>query len=191
MSFRARIRCSATTHSTLIAMLMLCVIQLSVIDDARAHDPSQHGFAMVVFERPFPAPEFSIQDLDGKLRTLSSYSGQYVLLNFWATWCPPCLAEMPSMERLHQRFSDRQFTVVAASSDETGAAAVRPFIEKLGVTFAVLLDVKKEMAGVYGARDLPLSFLINPQGQVIAAAKGARDWASKQAIEVIGELIAK
>jgi peroxiredoxin len=98
---------------------------------------------------------------------------------------------MPSMEKLHHEFSDRRFTVVGASSDEAGASAVQPFIDKLGVTFPILLDTNKKMARLYGAQDLPLSFLINPQGQVVAATKGARDWGSTQAIEVMGELIAK
>jgi peroxiredoxin len=175
----------------LAAMLVFGVVQFAVSNDASAHDPSLHGFAMVTFERPFPAPDFAVSDLGGERRTLASYRGQYVLLNFWATWCPPCLAEMPSMEQLQQKLSERRFTVVAASSDEAGASAVRPFIDKLGVTFPILLDTDKKMARVYGAQDLPLSFLINPQGQVIAAAKGTRDWASAQAIEVVGELISQ
>ena len=173
------------------AVLVFGVVQFAVLNDASAHDPSQHGFAIVTFERPFPAPDFALPDLGGKTRNLVSWRGHWVLLNFWATWCPPCLAEMPSMEKLHQNFSDRRFTVVGASSDEAGASAVQPFIDKLGVTFPILLDTDKKMARLYGAQDLPLSFLINPQGQVVAAAKGARDWGSAQAIEVMGELIAK
>ena len=94
------------------------------------------------------------------------------------------------METLHHRYAAQNFIVVASSSDEGGANEVKPFLDKLGVTFPVLLDVDKKMAGAYGAKDLPLSFLINPQGNVIAATKGGRDWASKEAIEVIGELIA-
>jgi len=172
-------------------VFVFCVLQLALSNAASAHDPSQHGFALVTFERAFPAPDFELPDLKGKVRTLASYHGQYVLLNFWATWCPPCLAEMPSMEKLHRKFSKRQFTVVAASSDKEGASAVQPYIDKLGVTFPVLLDVNQKMARVYGAKDLPLTFLINPRGQVIAAAKGSRDWGSAQAIEVVGELIAK
>jgi cytochrome c biogenesis protein CcmG/thiol:disulfide interchange protein DsbE len=146
---------------------------------------------MVTFERPFPTPDFSLPNLDGNIRSLASFRGQYVLFNFWATWCPLCLEEMPSMEKLHTTFAKQQFTVVAASPDKNGASAVQPFIDKLGVTFPILPDTKKEVASVYGAQDLPLSFLINPQGQVIAAAKGARDRASTQAIEVVSELIAK
>ena len=95
------------------------------------------------------------------------------------------------MEKLHNGFLTQGFTIVAVSSDSEGAAVVQPFISKLGVTFPILLDTKKEVANIYGAQDLPLSFLLDPQGQVIAASKGARDWASTQAIEVVGEFIAK
>ena len=197
MPLRSRTRGSTTRRVAprgldfMAAVLVFGVVQFAVFSDASAHDPSQHGFALVTFERPFPAPDFALPDLEGKTRNLASYRGHWVLLNFWATWCPPCLAEMPSMEKLHHEFSDRRFIVVGASSDEAGASAVQPFIDKLGVTFPILLDTDKKMALVYGAQDLPLSFLINPQGQVVAAAKGARDWGSTQAIEVMGELIAK
>ena len=188
-STRALIRCAGVRVGA--ALLAFCAAVFAPLHNVSAHDPSQHGFALVMFDPPFPAPGFSLPDLNGKPRTLESYRGQYVLLNFWATWCPPCLEEMPSMEKLQQKFSAHPFTIVAASSDEAGATAVQPFVDKLGVTFPILLDTNKEVAKVYGAQDLPLSFLIDPNGQVIAAAKGARDWASKQAVEVIGELVAK
>jgi peroxiredoxin len=176
-------------RATLI--IALIVLYSSTMSTVKAHDPALHGFAMVTFDRPFPAPDFELPAPDGTKRSLTSWRGHYVLLNFWATWCPPCLEEMPSMQSLHNKYADQKFTVVALSSDKGGAAEVQPFIDKLCVTFPILLDVDGKIAGIYGARDLPLSFLIDPHGNVIAAAKGARDWASTQAIEVIGEFLAK
>ncbi|MFT5446952.1 MAG: peroxiredoxin [Gammaproteobacteria bacterium] len=184
---RAVVR-ARTTTSTIVALLVLCS---AAVNTVKAHDPAQHGFAMVTFDRPFAAPDFELPALDGTTRSLASWRGHYVLLNFWATWCPPCLEEMPSMQSLYKRYASQQFAVVALSSDKAGAADVQPFIDKLDVTFPVLLDVDGKIAGVYGARDLPLSFLIGPDGKVIAAAKGARDWASPQALEVIGEFLEK
>lgn len=188
MSYRSTIR-SSKHIARLLAVLAL--VELGLSTNAGAHDPALHDFNMVTFERPFPAPDFALPDLAGDMRELASYRGRYVLLNFWATWCPPCVEEMPSMQTLHQQFSERGFTVVAASSDAAGASAVQPFVDKLGVTFPVLLDQGEEVAQRYGAQNLPVSFLINPEGQVIAAAQGARDWSSEQAIEVMDELIVK
>lgn len=91
------------------------------------------------------------------------------------------------MESLYQQFRDRNLVVVAISSDEGGATQVAPFIEKLGVTFPVLLDPRGVVARLYGARNLPMTVLIDPEGRVEAAAQGARDWASKEAIEIIDE----
>ena len=94
------------------------------------------------------------------------------------------------METLYQRFKDKGFTVVAISSDEGGKADIEPFIEKLGVTFPILMDTDKAVSSVYGAINLPLSFLLNPEGKVIAGSEGERDWASEEAISVLDELIA-
>ena len=154
-----------------------------------AHDPEQHGFRLVKFSRPAAAPDFSLPDLSAQPRQLSDFKGHYVLLNFWATWCPPCLNEMPSMENLYQKLKDRSFVVVAVSTDKTGADHVAPFVRNLNLTFPILLDVHQVVAQQYGARDLPASFLLNPEGKVIAAAKGERDWFSKQAISYLEELI--
>ena len=155
----------------------------------QAHDPSLHGFSLITFDPPFPAPPLQLPTLDEKESTLEQFKGGYVLLNFWATWCPPCLEEMPSMETIHQRYKDKGFSVVAVSSDEGGREDVLPFIEKLGVTFPILLDADKAVSSVYGAINLPLSFVLDPEGNVILGAQGERDWSSEEAISVLDELI--
>jgi peroxiredoxin len=155
----------------------------------QAHDPALHGFSLITFDRPSGSEDFALASLSQQTVALSSYKGEYVLLNFWATWCPPCLEEMPSMEKLYQHFKDRGFVVVAVSSDKEGEDLVAPFIDKLGVTFPILLDTTGEISSRYGAKTLPISFLLDREGKVIAAAQGARDWASEEAISTLDELI--
>lgn len=172
-----------------LVLLLSSFFCVALTTTASAHDPALHGFKLTTFDPPFPAPDFNLSTLPEGQSTLADYKGQFVLLNFWATWCPPCLEEMPSMESAFQRYKDRGFTVVAISSDEEGEDAVNPFIEKLGVTFPILLDPDKAIATTYGALNLPLSFLLNREGQVIAGSIGERDWASEEAISVLDELI--
>ena len=93
------------------------------------------------------------------------------------------------MEVLYQEYRERGLTILAVSSDKEGASLVSGFIDRLGVSFPVLLDPEGKVATAYGARNLPVSFLLDPQGQVIAAAEGARDWASPEAQSTIGELL--
>ena len=154
-----------------------------------AHAPDLHNFRMVTFKRPFSAPGFQLPDLETHMRALSDFQGHYVLLNFWATWCKACLKEMPSLEKLYQRLQSHGFVVVAVSTDTEGDAKVTPFVSKLQLTFPILLDADQAVSKRYGARDLPSSFLLNPQGQVIAAAKGERDWFSEQALSYFDELV--
>ncbi|MEM7251309.1 MAG: TlpA disulfide reductase family protein [Pseudomonadota bacterium] len=174
-----------------LAKLFVLIAMIGFNTPSWAHDPAKHGFSLVLFDKSFPAPDFQLDLLGDEQTTLSAYQGQYVLLNFWATWCPPCLEEMPSMERLYQEFRDRKFVVVAVSSDEKGAATVQPFIDKLKTTFPIMLDTKGDVAKVYGARQLPVTFLLDPKGNVIAAAQGERDWSSKESISVFDELLPK
>lgn len=172
------------------SLVVVFIAALSWTANAWAHDPALHGFKLTAFDPPFPAPEFKLPTLPGNETSLADYKGKYVLLNFWATWCPPCLEEMPSMESVYQRYKDQDFAVVAISSDEGGKADITPFIEKLGVTFPILIDADKAVSTTYGAINLPLSFLLNRDGHVIAGSEGARDWASKEAISVLDELLA-
>ena len=169
--------------------LLLC--SLVTLQSASAHDPSLHGFKLTTFDPPFPAPAFDLPQYEAENLSLSDLQGSYVLLNFWATWCPPCLVEMPTMEAAFQEFKGENFRVVAISSDEGGAAEIAPFLDKLDVTFDVLMDTDKSVSSLYGAINLPLSFILNPRGEVIAGSEGERDWGSEEALSVLEEMIAE
>lgn len=157
---------------------------------ALAHGPRQHSAKLVRFQPPIRAPGFSLESPEGKPVRLADFRGKFVLLNFWATWCPPCVREMPSMERLAEHFKDRPFVVLGISLDVEGASKVKPFIERLGVTFPIALDPESRVSGKYGARELPATFLIDPLGLVIMAAKGERDWFSQEIVGYLEEVVA-
>ena len=174
------------------ALLIVCaLLSFGIARPGFAHDPALHGFKLVTFKKPFAAPGIVLNDVEDRQQTLAALKGKFVLLNFWATWCPPCLEEMPSMQVLHDRYAVDGFSVVAISSDEEGKSVVAPFIDKLGIKFAVWLDSDRSTSDVYGAKNLPVTFLLNREGQVIAAATGKRDWSSEAALSTLDELIRK
>jgi peroxiredoxin len=121
---------------------------------------------------PPEAPDFTLPDLEGRPVRLRELRGKLVFLNFWATWCPPCRLEMPSMERLYQIFKPTAFAMLAVSIDRQGAKAMKPFMEELQLTFPALLDPPSEVARQYGLRGLPTTYLIDPDGRLIGAAVG-------------------
>ncbi|MBH0191617.1 MAG: TlpA family protein disulfide reductase [Nitrospira sp.] len=131
------------------------------------------------------APNFRLRDLDGNLTSLSQYRGKVVLLNFWATWCGPCRVEMPAMEQLYRTYSRREFQILAVSTDPQGAAVTRPFQQKTGLTFPILHDPEMQIGLTYGARSLPMTFMVDRQGVVRQKIFGARDWDSAEARELI------
>lgn len=150
-----------------------------------AHSGEQHAFPMVAFARPLPAPAFRLSGLGSQPVKLADYHGRFLLLNFWATWCPPCIQEMPSMERLHQRLTGRGLAVLAISQDSEDREHVQEFVRRLKLNFPVALDPEQTVGESYGVHDLPSTFLISPDGTVIAAVKGGLDWDSPAAVEFI------
>ncbi len=136
------------------------------------------------------APGFTLKDLDGKKVSLSDYRGKLIFLNFWATWCPPCRREMPSMERLYQRFKDEDFVILAVDLRE-GKRVVEKFARKYKLNFPILLDSTGKTGDAYGIRAIPTTYFIDRQGKLIGKAVGARDWASKNAFELIEHLLEK
>jgi thiol-disulfide isomerase/thioredoxin len=136
-----------------------------------------------------PTPPLALKDLGGKPHTLEDYRGQVVLLNFWATWCPPCLIEMPAMQRLEAAFPDTAFTVLAVNVKESREKAWR-FQKMLGVNFSVLLDTTGKAAEDWDVAVYPTSYLIDTTGRIRHVAYGALDWDSmaiKQVIERLRE----
>ncbi len=124
------------------------------------------------------APEFNLNNINGKKVALSDLRGKVVLLNFWATWCRPCRAEMPSLGNLHTALKDRGFTVIAISVDASDRP-VKSFVLEKGISFPVLMDKDKEVAfDQYGVFGLPTSFLIDRKGVVVEKFMGERDWTS-------------
>ncbi len=125
---------------------------------------------------PAPAPDFTLKDWAGRDLALSSMRGRVVLLNFWATWCPTCVVEMPSLERLAVSQRGRPFTPLAVSVDESWDV-VRGFFRS-GSALTVVLDKDKATATRYGTTKFPESFLIDKQGRVRFYVVSDRDWAA-------------
>jgi len=117
--------------------------------------------------------------LDGRRHSLAQYRGRVVLVNFWATWCAPCRAEMPSIERLRRSLEGEPFAVLAVNISED-ASAVRAFAERVPMGFALLLDRDAQVAQAWRARALPVSFVVGPEGRIRYHAIGERDWADAQ-----------
>lgn len=136
------------------------------------------------------APDFSLKTLDGREVSLGDYRGKFVLINFWATWCVPCKVEMPSLEKLYQRFKSKNFAMLAISNDMFGEKVVRPYIEVQNFTFTVLLDPILKVSNRFGVVSLPTTFLIGPDGKIIGVLGGAEDWASSDNINFFENLLA-
>ena len=139
---------------------------------------------------PLKAKDFTLKDLTDSMVSLKDFQGKVVFLNFWASWCGPCRAEMPSMELLWQVFQNDNFVILAVNLRE-GRDKISSFVQTNGYTFPVLLDSQGKIATTYGVRAIPTTFLIDTQGKMVGKALGARAWASEEALNLIKYLLAK
>ena len=137
------------------------------------------------------APNFCLEDLQGKMWELKHFKGKVVFLNFWATWCSPCKEEMPSMEELCKQFKDKDFVFLAISVDYAGIKPVKEYIEKNRYTFPVLIDPKGKTLDLFGVRGIPATFLINQKGGLIGKAIGPRDWKRPEVVSIVNLLLEK
>lgn len=132
------------------------------------------------------APIFSLPSRDG-VDGLEKYRGKVVLLNFWASWCPPCVSEMPSLERLHRLMQGKDFQILAVSEDEGGWAPIDRFLKGLPVTMTILLDDRGDAAALYGSNELPETYLIDKKGVIVKKYRGPRNWVDEKIVsEILG-----
>lgn len=142
---------------------------------ARAEEPAE-ALRLTRLARSEPAAAFSVATPDGGALALGDMRGKVVLLNFWATWCEPCLEEMPAMERLARAYRGRGLVVLALSVDREGVPVVRPFLKRHGLTFPVGLDPDRRVASLYRIWALPSTIIVGRKGVPLFAVHGARDW---------------
>jgi cytochrome c biogenesis protein CcmG/thiol:disulfide interchange protein DsbE len=127
--------------------------------------------AMARSQRPpapqvgFAAPDFTLETQDGGTISLADLRGQVVLVNFWATWCPPCRAEMPDIQQVYDRYREQGFTVLAVNQQE-GEAQVAPFADQMGLTFPILMDRDGSVSARYRVNGLPSTFFVDRDGIV-------------------------
>ena len=130
------------------------------------------------------APAFELKDIDGNLHHLSDYRGKVVIVNFWATWCPPCRFELPSMEKLWQSVKNKDVIILAIDLGED-EDTIFTFTSDYPVSFPLLMDRDSSVTNNYSVLGIPTSFVIDPQGRMIYRVVGTREWDEKQFIESI------
>ena len=121
------------------------------------------------------APAFDLQGPAGEPQRLLDHRGKPIILNFWATWCPPCLAEMPSMQRAHETLTEEGISVIAVNVGED-AETIERFLSETDVDFPIPMDVDSEVVQSYPVKGLPTTFVIDPNGRLVYSATGEREW---------------
>lgn len=134
------------------------------------------------------APDFQLEDTKGNTVTLSELRGKVVMVNFWATWCPPCIEEMPSMARLNKFMAKEDFVMLAINTEKNGRSVVPPFLKQSPHDFTVLYDDKGTVQQQYGVYKFPESFIVGKDGKVDQKIIGPIDWSSSTTIAYLKNL---
>lgn len=152
----------------------------------------EQGSVLRMHASPRVLPEIAFVDGAGRPRTLADFRGKTVLLNIWATWCPPCREEMPSLDRLQQSLGGPGFEVVALSLDADGAAAVRRFYEETGIgSLAIYVDPGMRATAKLATPGVPTTLLIDAKGRELGRHAGPAQWDSEEAVRVISRHVVR
>lgn len=155
-----------------LGLMILAVIGFYTFSDQAGGQNENNEFTFPPITVNQPAPDLTLQDLDGNLVSLSDYRGEVILLNNWATWCPPCKEEMPEFNQYYNSYKDQGFQVIAVEAGDP-EQQVRAFVEENGIDFIILLDPENLSLKTYQNQSLPNSFVIDREGNLRLAWTGA------------------
>ena len=172
---------------TILIVFVACVLLIVFL----RKEPGSIIKTAKMIQPGFKVPNFTFPGINGKEVSLSDQRGKVVLVNVWATWCPPCRREMPSMQRLYEKFKGKNFDILAVSIDSEGREAVEPFMRKMNLTFPSLLDPGETIRPLYGISGVPESFIIDQQGILVEKIIGPINWATPEVFQFIQDLILK
>jgi thiol-disulfide isomerase/thioredoxin len=158
--------------------LSLVMLSLALAGCAKKEKPALVGN---------PAPNFTVTDLGGREVKLADLRGKVVVLNFWATWCPPCREEIPSMMRLNQAMAGRPFQMLAVSIDEGGKAAVEGYFKQSGTSLPAFLDTDHSVGKLYGLTGVPETFVIDKKGVILKKIVGPMDWSAPEVFSFLDD----
>ena len=137
----------------------------------------------------YMAPRFSLRNLKGNLEGLDDHTGKVIVVNFWATWCVPCVKEMPSFENLYRRYRSQGLILLAVSLDKGDSTKVKEFADKHKLSFPILLDTKGVAEKLYPSFSIPFTYVIEKQGRIVARVDGAKNWESSETFEAVEHLL--
>ncbi len=136
---------------------------------------------------PQMAPDFSLMDMDGEKHQLSDYKGKTLIVNFWATWCPPCREEMPSMERAWNKIKNENIVMLAINVGED-EDTIFTFLGDYPATFSILLDESGTLIEQWPVKGLPTTFIVSPEGKLVYRAIGGREWDDDTLLDQVRQL---
>jgi len=168
----------------------LALVLLMLVASVAVAEQPPLGHKMNPVSPPLAAPGFTLPDMDGEMHSLEDFRGKVVMLNFWATWCPPCRREMPSMQRLYEKYRERGLTVVAVNQFED-PDLVFEFTGRLGLepTFPILFDRESRVSERYQVKGLPTTYLLDKAGKIRFRAIGGREFDHPEVEALIESLL--
>ena len=167
--------------AALAGLAALALVFLRQPQEAAAPPPAFAGHSgnFSPFDRPRPVPEVPFTDRDGHTRMLADWKGKVILVNFWATWCAPCVAEMPALDRLQKEVGSGDFEVVAISVDQGGMKPVEPFLARYQLSsLTPYLNPDASLFRALGEKSLPVTYIIGRDGRAVGRMEGAAEWDS-------------
>ncbi len=172
-------------------IVFLMITTLLVVWSLKQNNPFFQSANQAPVRVGLPAPDFTYSGLDGKKVSLSDYRGKVVFINIWATWCTPCVEEMPSMQKLYQKLKGENFEILAVSIDSKGAKVVAPFMKKYQLTFPALIDYMSTIKRIYKTTGVPESYIIDKDGILAKKVIGPLDWSQPDVLRLFRDMIQK